>query len=181
MITLFHLFLLFFKIGILSFGGGYAIIAMVQTEAMTFSTLNVDSTVMANLISIASTTPGAVGINMAAAFGHSVYGITGAIVAVISIVFPSIIIVTFLASLFNKIEKFSAFNEILRVVHPTVAAIIIYVALSFALKNDIFFLAGSMNFKAIIIATISIFLLVRKMVNPIVLIVLGGVCGFLFF
>jgi len=181
MIILFQLFLLFFKIGFLSFGGGYAIIAMVQTEAMNYSAINVDSTTMDNLISIASTTPGAVGINMAVGFGHSVYGITGAIVSVIAIVIPSIIIVVFLASIFNKIEKFSAFNEILRVVHPTVAAIIIYVALSFALKNDIFFLAGSINFKAIIISTISIFLLVRKLVNPIVLIALGGVFGFFFF
>ena len=181
MLILFHLFLLFFKIGFLSFGGGYSIIAMVQTEAINYSSINIDSSIMNNLISIASTTPGAVGINMAAAFGYSVYGIAGAIVSVISVVLPSLIIVVFLASIFNKIEKFSMFREVLEIVHPTVAAIIIYVALSFAINNNILYLANSINIKAIIIGVIAIFLFARRMVNPIVLIILGGVFGLFFF
>lgn len=181
MITLFYLFLIFFKVGILSFGGGYAIIGMVENEVLGYSTINIDSSVMSNLISIASTTPGPVGINMAAAFGYTVYGVMGAIVSVFAVVLPSLIIVITLALLFNRIEKFTAFNSVLSIVHPTVAAIIIYVACSFAINNNLIVMAGAINFKTIIIMLASIFLLIKKSTNPIILIIIGGICGVAFF
>ena len=95
---LFTLFLTFAKIGLFTFGGGYAMIAMIehicveQKKWITHEDL-------ANVVVIAESTPGPVAINCATFVGHKQKGVAGAVVATLGVVLPSFVII-FLISLF---------------------------------------------------------------------------------
>ena len=99
---LFTLFLTFAKIGLFTFGGGYAMIAMIehicveQKKWITHEDL-------ANVVVIAESTPGPVAINCATFVGHKQKGVAGAVAATLGVVLPSFVII-FLISLF--LERF---------------------------------------------------------------------------
>ncbi len=91
----------FFKTGLLAVGGGLATIpflsAMSETHPDWFSQAQ-----LADMIAVAESTPGPVGINMATYVGFRVFGVPGAVLATLSIVLPSIIVIMAIAKVMNK-------------------------------------------------------------------------------
>lgn len=183
MSVLFTLSLIFIKLGFLSFGGGYTVIALLENEIIN-NNIAIDSETLGNIISISSSSPGPVAINIACSLGYTMYGLLGAIVCAISVVLPSFLIVLTAAYFFERIHKLRIFEKTLSVVHPVIAAIIISVALSFLMKNnilDIKTIINPQNIKSIFIIALSFFVIYIKNMNPIIMICAGGVFGLIFF
>ena len=109
-LLLLKLFYTFFKIGLFGFGGGYAMISMIQGEVVTrYEWLS--SSDFTDIIAISQMTPGPIGINSAtyvgytamvnAGYSHAV-GILGSTVATFSVVLPSFILMIFISRFFLK-------------------------------------------------------------------------------
>ena len=92
------LFLLFIKIGLFTFGGGYAMISLVENEFVTKRKTLTDDEFL-DLISVAESTPGPIAINMATYVGYKECGFLGAVFATLGVITPSFIII-FVISLF---------------------------------------------------------------------------------
>ncbi len=93
--TLLELFATFFKIGAFTFGGGYAMIPIIQAETVEKKKWITDDDVL-NIIAIAESTPGPIAINSATFVGYRVGGVLGSAFATFGMVLPSFIIISLL-------------------------------------------------------------------------------------
>ena len=91
--TLIQLFCAWFKMGIFTFGGGYAMLPMIQKEVIEKYHWATEDEVM-DYYAIGQCTPGVIAVNTATFIGHKVKGIAGGIVATLGVVTPSIIIIS---------------------------------------------------------------------------------------
>lgn len=89
---LLKLFLTFFKIGLFTFGGGYAMIPLMQREAVEKNNWVSDDDIL-EVIAIAESTPGPIAINSATFIGYKVAGVFGSFFATLGVVLPSFIII----------------------------------------------------------------------------------------
>ena len=118
-----QLFYEFFKIGLFTFGGGYAMIPLVRDTAINNGWLLADE--FSSLIAVCESTPGPVAINMATYIGSSQGGILGSACATLGVVLPSFLIILLIASLLNKFTENKHFKNFIRGVKPVVTALIL--------------------------------------------------------
>ncbi len=100
MSILWNLFATFFKIGMFTFGGGYAMIPLLQAELVGKKKWTTDEEIM-DYYSIGQCTPGIIAVNVATFIGYKIKGIVGAVTATVGIVAPSVIIIIALANIIN--------------------------------------------------------------------------------
>lgn len=100
---LFELFFVFAKIGVMTFGGGYAMLPILQREIVEKKKWTTDEELM-DYFAIGQCTPGVIAVNTATFIGQKKKGILGGIVATLGVVFPSLLIISILAGV---IEAFS--------------------------------------------------------------------------
>ena len=124
-----ELFLTMLKIGLFTFGGGYAMIALLQNEFVEKKKY-VSSDEFLDMVSIAESTPGPIAINAATYLGYKRLGFTGSLVATVGVIIPSFVII-FLISLF-----FDAFLSITLVEYAFrgIQVAVVYLIFSAALK-----------------------------------------------
>lgn len=120
--VLIKLFLAFLKIGAFTFGGGYAMIAMIQAEAERQGWLTQEELV--DFVALSESTPGPLAVNMATFVGMRTCGVLGAIIATLGIVLPSFIIILIIAKCFEKYEKSKAVGGIMSGLKPAVVGMI---------------------------------------------------------
>lgn len=121
---LLDLFISFFKVGLFSFGGGYAALPLIQEEVVNANGwLGINK--FNNLITISQMTPGPIAINSATFVGTRVYGISGAIVASLGCVAPSFIIVGTISYFYNKYRNLDTMQSILGFLRPAVVSMIL--------------------------------------------------------
>lgn len=96
-----ELFITFFKIGLFTFGGGYAMLPLLQSEIVEKHKWASGEDLM-NYFSIGQCTPGIIAINVATFIGYRRFGIKGAIVATLGMIMPSLIIIILIASMLKK-------------------------------------------------------------------------------
>ena len=130
--TLLNLFLTFFKIGLFTVGGGYAMIPVMQREIVDVWHC-IQSDVFVNFIGIAESTPGPIAINMATFVGFELYGLVGALLATIAVVLPSFIIILIIAKLFAKFSKSKVVKAMFWGFKPVVAGLILSAAITLGL------------------------------------------------
>ena len=123
---LLDLFLTFFKIGIVSFGGGYAMIPLISDEVVRYGMTNTE---ILNFIAVAESTPGPIAVNMATFVGASQYGVLGAACATLGVVLPSFIIILLVASLITGLIKYAGVKAFLGGIRPVVVGLIISTAI----------------------------------------------------
>lgn len=97
------LFLTFAKVGVMTFGGGYAMLPILQREVVETKGWATEEELM-DYFAIGQCTPGVIAVNTATFIGQKTKGILGGIIATIGVVFPSLIIISLLAGV---IEAFS--------------------------------------------------------------------------
>ena len=178
--ALIELFLAFLKIVAFTFGGGYAMIAMIQAEAERHGWLTQEELV--DFVALSESTPGPLAVNMATFVGIKTYGIRGAIIATLGIVMPSFIIILIAAKCFEKYKKSKAVDGIMSGLKPAVAGMIGAAFISVA--RTVFFPAG-INLSVFSSASFWLFLglsavtavLAFKKVHPIKIILLSAVIG----
>ncbi len=94
--VLFDLFRAFFTIGALTFGGGYAMLPMLEREIVSKHKWATSEELL-NYFAIGQCTPGVIAVNTATFVGHKIRGVVGGIVATLGVVAPSIVIITIIA------------------------------------------------------------------------------------
>jgi len=162
-----NIFITFFKIGALTFGGGYAMIPLMQNEIIAQGWLN--QAEFLNIIAISEMTPGPIAINSATFVGYQYAGIPGAALATLGVVAPSIIIMVIFAKLLAKL-KASKYGIALQGIGVGVAALI--AAAVFGLIKP-----SITNWAEAAIAVTALVLAIKTKLSPIIIILASGFVG----
>ncbi len=118
-----QLFLEFFKIGLFTFGGGFAMIPLVEETVLKHTWLS--ETQFYNFIGVCESTPGPIAINMATYIGSVQGGILGSVLATLGVVLPSFLIILLVASVMKTLTETRVFRAFIRGVQPVIAALIL--------------------------------------------------------
>ncbi|WP_134703250.1 chromate transporter [Ammoniphilus sp. YIM 78166] len=172
-----ELFISFFKIGFLSFGGGYAMIPIIEYEVLKHGWLT--SQQFTDVIAVAGMSPGPIATNSVIFVGYKMGGIFGAILSTLAISLPSLISVFLIAVLFHRIQHHHRFYSAFYILRPVITGLIAYAAVRFAINNGI--ISYSIDFTAILIMIGSVLLLLFTKLHPAFLIVMAGVAGICFY
>ena len=121
--NLISLFLIFAKIAVLTFGGGYAMVPLFEHEIVTRHAF-MSAADFANLIGLAQVTPGPIGFNSATYVGMSQGGLSGAVVASLGVMVPSIVISLVVAVFLHKAADAKWMRLLMKGVRPCVVGII---------------------------------------------------------
>ena len=124
-----QLFITFFKIGLFGFGGGAAMLSLIQFEVVEhYGWITVSE--FTNMVAVSQVTPGPIGINCATYAGYLATGsILGSAVATISLVLPSFIIMMLLIMFMTKMKNNKIVDSIMSLLRPTVVGLIAAAAL----------------------------------------------------
>lgn len=172
LINLIYLFISFLKIGAFSFGGGYAMIPLVQEETINiYHWLNIRQFV--EIVAIAEMTPGPVAINTATYVGYKVAGVWGSLVATIGVVLPSLIVVLLLAKLFERFATSTTAKTVLLGIKPAVVGLIMITI--FLLGKEV--LVDSFS---VIVGAVALLLLLSERIHPILILGISGCLGLIF-
>lgn len=171
------LFYVFFKIGLFSFGGGLAMLPMVQREVFKYQWITEQD--FLDIISISQVTPGPIVVNTATFVGHKLAGITGAISATAGVTMPSLIIILIVAVIFDKLKNNPYKEAFFRGVKPVTLALILYAGIIVGKPTFIQHLNGkfSLNYITLSIFCAVIFASSRVKINPVFLILGSGFMG----
>jgi len=123
------LFVEFFKTGLFAVGGGLATVPFIRDMGATYGWIT--ETELANIIAIAESTPGPIGVNAATYVGYLVCGIPGAILATLGLVTPSVIIIILVAKAIRKYSDSHMVRSLFKALRP--AAIGLITAAGFSL------------------------------------------------
>ena len=104
---LFQVFFTFFRIGAFTFGGGYAMIPLIQNEAVEKHHWVTDDDIL-EIIAIAESTPGPIAINSATFVGYRAAGVLGSVFATLGVVLPSFVIILALSFVLNAFQELRA-------------------------------------------------------------------------
>lgn len=182
-----NLYFVFFKIGLFAVGGGLATIPFLQKIVVEHYGW-ITSADLLDIIAIAESTPGAIGVNAATFVGYKVAGLIGSLITVVGLVTPSIVIIIIIAHYFKKFREQSLVKAGFYGIRPVVAGLIGaagFEVAKIALFNfDQYISTGSvldlLNIKAIIIFGVGIYAIAKWNKHPIVYIVGGAAVGILF-
>lgn len=187
MIEYWKLFLTFLKLGFLSFGGGYAMLSMIMTEARAFS---IGPSQFADLNVLDMVVPGSIAINAATYVGFLHRGMAGAVAATLGVSLPSFILTVVVMRFFARFKDHNWLNDILSGIKPAAVGLIAAAAVTIAL--DVLPVIGktsqdlltspltSISYVAVAIFGLTAFLNIRLNINPILLTVLAGIAGAIF-
>ena len=125
---LLELFLTFFEIGALTFGGGYAMIPLVREQVLAHGWLTEEE--LLNMIAVSESTPGPIAVNMATFVGSNEAGIIGSAFATLGVVLPSFIIILIISALLKNFLKYNGVKAFLTGVRPAVVSLILGTAIT---------------------------------------------------
>lgn len=120
---LLQLFLSFFEIGAVSFGGGYAMIPLIREKCLAHGWLTDEALI--NLIAVSESTPGPIAVNCATFVGSTQAGIPGALAATLGVVLPSFLVILAIAALMRGLLKKRGVQTFLGGVRPVVVGLIL--------------------------------------------------------
>ncbi|MBE7031024.1 MAG: chromate transporter [Ruminococcaceae bacterium] len=174
------LFLTFFKIGAFTFGGGYAMLPLIQAEVLKHNWL--ESEKIVNFIAVSESTPGPFAVNIATYVGMELGGLPGAFCATLGVVLPSFLIILIVARLFEKFKENSVVKGLMTGLKPAVVGLIATAVLSIGKTvffNDGFSLSVFANAKFYLsLVTFGVMLvLALKKKHPILIVCLSAAIG----
>ncbi|MBQ7172894.1 MAG: chromate transporter [Clostridia bacterium] len=120
---LLDLFLTFLKIGAVSFGGGYGMLALIREECLTHAWLTEEQ--LLNFIAVSESTPGPIAVNLATFIGSSQAGFPGALLATLGVILPAFCILLLVSALLGNFLKKPAVQGVLSGVRPAVVGLIL--------------------------------------------------------
>ncbi len=118
------LFLSFFKIGAFTFGGGYAMIALLENEFVERKKW-IDKDEFLNMVAVAESTPGPVAINSATYIGYKINGVTGSAVSTLAVCIPSFIIIYCISLFFDRFLQLTYVSRSFRGIQVCVVYVIL--------------------------------------------------------
>ncbi len=129
------LFFTFFKIGAFTFGGGYAMISLIEDECVERRGWMTHEE-MADMTALAESTPGPISINCATHIGFRRFGVLGAALTTLGVVLPSFIIILLIANFFDSILEVPIINAAFRGIRVAVALLILRVGIKLTRKTS---------------------------------------------
>ncbi|MFC5653687.1 chromate transporter [Paenibacillus solisilvae] len=172
------LFITFLKIGLVSFGGGYAVIPMIQFEVSANEWMT--SGDFQEAVSLAGMAPGPIATNTATLIGYKAAGILGAAASTFGMVLPSLTVVVLMAAFFFRLQHNQWVKSSFYGLRPVITGLIAYAAIHFG------FPAGETGFTWVTVCTLlicagSFYLLLKYRLHPIMVIIAAGVAGIILF
>lgn len=171
----FNLLWVYLKIGLFGFGGGYAMLSLIQEEVvnkqgwLTFQEFT-------DIVAISQLTPGPIGINSATYIGYTVTGsVWGSALATFAVCLPSFLLAIAISISFARFRHNKHVEAVFTGIRPTAIGLI--AAATLLLCNAENFI----DYKSILIFVVVLVLCLKKWVHPILLVVLSGVAGWLLY
>ena len=130
---LLDLFLTFMRIGAFTFGGGYAMLSLIQKEVVDNKKWASEEEVL-DYYAVAQCTPGVIAVNTATFIGHKKGGIPGAIVATLGVILPSLVIIIVIASVLTAFMEYKIVSHIFGGIRACVAVLIINAVITMGKK-----------------------------------------------
>jgi chromate transporter len=170
---LLKLFWEFFKIGLFTFGGGYAMIPLFEREIVNrYRWLTMEQ--FADILAIAEMTPGPFAVNTATFVGYKVASFWGSFFSTLGVVLPSFITILLVASVFLKFQYNSVVQSAFRALRPAVAGLIVVAALSVGR-------IAITDFRSVLMLILVVLGVYLFKVHPILALILAGIAGMVFF
>ncbi len=175
-----ELFLTFFKIGLFTFGGGYAMLPFIQEEVKIHGWLN--DAQLINFVAVSESTPGPFAVNISTYVGIETGGIFGAVCATLGAVLPSFLVILIVARFYEKFKTSKVVAGCMSGLKPCAIGLIATAVLS--IGRTVFFpveisFAGILTFafiSSLIIFGVMFFLAMRK-THPIIIILISAAAG----
>lgn len=171
------IFWTFFKIGLFTFGGGYAMLPLIQQEVTANSWLSEEELI--DFIAISESTPGPLAVNVSTFVGMQTAGFLGAAFATMGVVLPSFVIILIVARVYDRFQKSKVVNGAMIGLKGAVVGLIgsaIMMAVVPVFGNAL----QAMDVKEIAVSLLLIAGLalgLKKKINPIILIVASAIVG----
>jgi len=186
----FDLFLTFAKVGVCTFGGGYAMLPILQREVVEKKGWATDEE-LTDYFAVGQCTPGIIAVNTATFIGYKYKGIPGGVLATLGVVFPSLIIITVIAACLSNFAEIPVVQHALAGINAAVVALIASSVVKLGksnLKNGaaiaiflcVLFMAVLGKYASFGTETVLGWIM-DLLTSPVVLIVLAGAVGFLLY
>jgi len=178
------LFWIFFKIGLFTFGGGYAMIPLIQQELVGGG--YIEAELLYDFIGISESTPGPIAINMATFIGMNQLGFLGAVATTLGVALPSFIIILLIATLGSKFLQSRGVNLAFHGLKPAVIGLIFSVSVTLIVYaivplidfQTLNFDVSIINYRNLLILGIVIITgIIFKKMSPVKLILLSAILG----
>ena len=167
------LFVSWFKMGLFTFGGGYAMLPMIQKEVIEKHGWATESEVM-DYYAIGQCTPGIIAVNAATFIGYKVKGVSGGIVATLGVVSPSLIIIFLISTLITNFSELEVVQHALRGIQVAVC-VLMFVAIEKLLKN------GVKDLPSAIIFLVALVLSLFTNLSTVTLVIMAAVAGYVLY
>ena len=168
--TLWELFAAFFRIGAFTFGGGYAMLSLIQKEVVENKKWATDEEVL-DYYAVAQCTPGVIAVNTATFIGYKQKGMAGAIAATFGVVLPSFIIISIIAAVLQNFMQYEIVQHIFAGIRVAVAVLIVNAVITMGKKAVID--------KLCVILAVSAFLVsvILPSVSPVFIVLAAALAG----
>jgi chromate transporter len=178
------LFWVFFRLGAFSFGGGYAMISLIQREMLAHQWLT--TTQFSDIVAISQMTPGPIAINAATYVGYKVAGLVGSAIATIGVILPSLILILLVSKFLIRWQKHPLNQMVFYGLRPVIIGLIAVAAVDIGkisllravptswadlLQHNPFLWISPLSLG---IFALTVLLEIRFKVNPIITIILAG-------
>lgn len=171
---LFEIFFTFFKISPFTFGGGFSMIPILETE-MVQKKKWIESEKITDMFAVSQTVPGAIAVNSATFIGYQLAGVPGAVAAAFGIVTPTFIIIILLSIVLVSCQNNSYVQAAFKGIRPVVVSLIAIAAVKMGKSS----LKDKTSWAVCILATISLFIF--KKINLVFFIIAGAFAGIVIF
>jgi chromate transporter len=178
------LFFEFFKIGLFTIGGGYAMIPLIRQVVLKYEWATENE--FSNFLGVCESTPGPIAVNMATYIGSTQGGPLGSLCATLGVVLPSFIIIVLIAAVFHKFTNNKYFKNFIKGVGPAITALILSTGVLMFIKCigvNVTNMSINLNMVSIIILGIIIVLyfivtkILKKKISTILLILISAFLG----
>ena len=171
-----ELFTTFLLVGAVSFGGGYAMIPLIQQEVVERHAW-LTTQQFADVIAIAGMSPGPIGTNSAIYIGYAQAGLCGALVSTLGMVLPSLLFILSIGMVYERFQTRLVVRSAFYGVRPIITGLIVYAAVTFALHNGMIGPITWFSLGLIGIFLISLVALIYFRIHPLYVILLSGILG----
>jgi len=178
--TLPKLFISFIKVGSLAFGGGAAMIPIIQEEVVDIQKW-LSQEEFLDAFALASTLPGPISTKMATYVGYKVAGIAGILISLFALILPTAIGIIALAALYFKYKDSQRLQDFLRGVRPMVVALLALITWQFVPKAFGKPVEWLGNWLLWLIASVGFYLSLRFNIHPAILIAASGFVGMFYY
>ena len=168
---LFELFISFAKIGVLTFGGGMAMLPMLQRELVENRKWVTEEEIL-DYFAIGQCTPGIIAVNTATFVGRKRKGIAGGIIATLGVVFPSLIIITVIAAFLSNFADYPAVKNAFSAIRICVCVLVINAVIKLV-KKTVTDLPTALLYAAVVLCSVFLRL------SPIIYVLCCALCGIL--